>query len=209
LSRRRTEWPTLVSHLSSFPTEWRSLVGRNSIELTKIEIAEVQLRAALQMFFEGVHPVPVYTLANAAREIVGSIANKTGVPTASGELADVWDIKEKDVLRPLVLQANFFKHADRDADAKLVFDEDHVRYMLTLAYRDFLVVTNALPVEARVFKMWYAALVPKVTEWPLGVQRHIRNCIRFFPGIRRAADLAEQKKIGLAVLNITAADLDL
>ena len=59
----------------------------NSIVLTKIDIAEAQLRAALRMFFEGGHPVPVYTLANAAREVVTSIANKIGVKTAAQDIS--------------------------------------------------------------------------------------------------------------------------
>jgi len=39
------------------------------------------------MFFEGGHPVPVYTLANAAREIITSIANRIGVTTAVQDVA--------------------------------------------------------------------------------------------------------------------------
>jgi hypothetical protein len=157
------------------------------------------------MFFEGGHPVPVYTLANAAREIVGSILNQTGVVTAAGEMAGFWGIKEKDLVRPLVLQANFFKHADRDADAKLVLDEDHVRHMFIFAINDFREVANE-PVETRVYRIWNIALVPKVTEWPLSAQQHMRNCIKLFPGIRRAVDLAAQKKIGLACLYQALAD---
>ena len=103
-------------------------------------------------------------------------------------------------MRPLVLQANFFKHADRDADAKLVLDEDHVRHMFVFAITDFREVANE-PVETRVYRTWSIALVPKVSEWPLSAQQRIRNCIKLFPGNRRAADLAEQKKVGLACLN--------
>jgi hypothetical protein len=174
--------------------------------LTKIDIAEAQLRAAVRMFFERGHPVPVYTLANAAREIASSIGNQTGASTATRDFADMLDITDKELLRPLVSQANFFKHADRDADAKLALDEDDLRYMIMLALSEFGDVTNALPVEAQVFKTWSLALVPKVTEWPLRVQQHIKDYIRLFPGIRQATDLAEQKKIGLAVLKRALAD---
>jgi hypothetical protein len=44
-----------------------------TIELTKIDVAEAHIRTAVRLFFEGCHPVPVYTLANAAREILTSI----------------------------------------------------------------------------------------------------------------------------------------
>jgi hypothetical protein len=43
-------------------------------------------------------------------------------------------------------------------------------------------------------------LIPKVTEIPASLQQYVKDCIRCFPGIRRAADLGEQKRIGLAVL---------
>ena len=161
------------------------------------------------MFFEGGHPVPVYTLANAAREIVTSIANQIGVETGAQEIADIMGVTTKDLVGPLVSIANFFKHADRDADAFLVLEEDDVRHMLIVASEHFLGVTNGLPLEATVFKVWQNALIPKVAELPLSRQQHIRDCISRFPGIRRAADLAEQKKIGLAVLKKALADASL
>ena len=144
--------------------------------------------------------MPVYTLANAAREIVGSILNQTGVVTAAGEMAGFWGIKEKDLVRPLVLQANFFKHADRDADAKLVFDEDHVRHMFIFAINDFRRSRERLPVETRVYRIWKLPSFQKLPNGRSVPNNTLRNCIKLFPGIRRAVDLAAQKKIGLACL---------
>jgi len=57
------------------------LTKSNVVELTKIDAADAQLHAAVCMFFEGGHPVPIYTLANAAREIIHSIADQTGIAT--------------------------------------------------------------------------------------------------------------------------------
>ena len=171
------------------------------MKLTKIDIAEAQIRAAVRMFFEGAHPVPVYTLANAAREIVGTIGNKTEVQTTVQDVAETMGVTTKELLRPLVSIANFFKHADRDADATLKFDEVDAEVMLQLACYDFHRVTGSgTTVEALTFQTWTNALFPKVAQAPLSTQNHIRMCIRLFPGIRRAADRAEQKKIGLAVL---------
>jgi|SRR5258708_5295098 hypothetical protein len=51
------------------------------MKLSKIDVAEVQIRAAVRMFFEGQHPVPIFTLANAAREIVASVGEQTDVRT--------------------------------------------------------------------------------------------------------------------------------
>ena len=158
------------------------------------------------MFFEGGHPVPVYTLANAAREVVTSIANQIGVKTAAEDISNIVGITTKNFVGPLVSAANFFKHADRDADATVLFDEDDVRYMLIAACCHFEDVTNGLPMEAIIFTVWVQALFPKVTELPVSQQQHVKDCIRLFPGIRRAADLAEQKRIGLERLKKALAD---
>jgi len=42
------------------------------------------------MFFEGGRPVPVYTLANAALEIVGAIASQTGIRTTVQDVAEMF-----------------------------------------------------------------------------------------------------------------------
>jgi hypothetical protein len=57
------------------------------LKLTKIDVAEAQLKAAVHMFFNGGHPVPVYTLANAVREIVGKIGELINVETTHRILA--------------------------------------------------------------------------------------------------------------------------
>jgi hypothetical protein len=173
----------------------------DNMKLTKIDAAEAQIRAAVRMFFERGHPVPVYTLANAAREIVATIGDQIDVETVQQELAAARGLTVKELLRPLSQTANFFKHADRDADAVLDFDEGDAEVALQLACHDFGRITGGMPTEAQIYEAWVAAIAfPKVSEAPLRGQRLIRGIIRWFPGIRRAADRAEQKKIGLAVL---------
>ena len=208
LAKRRqgTHERFLRSLSSKGLAEWRTLVKPNSIVLTKIDIAEAQLRAAVRMFFESWHPVPVYTLANAAREIVTSIAKQIGVKTAAEDISNIMGITTKSFVGPLVSTANFFKHADRDADTVLLFYEDDVRHMLTTASCHFEDVTKGLPLEAAIFRFWQKALIPKVAEIPFTHQQEIKACIRLFPGIRRAADLVEQKRIGLEELKKALAD---
>ena len=150
------------------------------------------------MFFEGGHPVPVYTLANAAREIIHSIANQLGTATTAQYTAEFNGISTKDVLRPLVSVANFFKHADRDPDVKLMFDEQFVTFVLWMACHYFEDVANSLPVEMMVFRTWARATTARVSECPFSLQQHIRKCIGLFPGIRRAANLADKRGSGLS-----------
>ena len=86
-----------------------------TIELTKIDVAEAHIRTAVRLFFEGCHPVPVYTLANAAREILTSIGEKTGIEVVTYSLAQRKGVTHKSLVRDVKRDANYFKHADRDA----------------------------------------------------------------------------------------------
>jgi hypothetical protein len=177
------------------------------MRLTKIDVAEAQIRAAVRLFFEGGHPVPVYILANAAREIVATIGAQIDVETVQQELAASRGISVKDMLRPLGAAANFFKHADRDADRTLDFDEGDAEVVLQLACHDFGRITGGMPIEAQIYEAWIAAIAfPRVSEAPLRSQQLIRRVIAHFPGIRGAADRAEQKKIGLEVLERALTD---
>ena len=53
--------------------------GVQSYELSKIDVAEALIQAAVRLFFEGAHPVPIYALASAAREIMTTLGQKTGI----------------------------------------------------------------------------------------------------------------------------------
>jgi hypothetical protein len=177
------------------------------MKLTKIDVAEARIRAAVRLFFEGGHPVPVYTLANAAREIVATIGEQIDVETVQQELASSLGIGVKEMLRPLGMAANFFKHADRDAAAILDFDERDAEVVLQLACHDFGRITGGMPIEAQIYEAWIAAIAfPRVSEAPLRGQELIRRVIAHFPGIRGAASRVEQKKIGLGILERALTD---
>ena len=107
----------------------------------------------------------------------------------------------KELTRPLATSANFFKHADRDADAIIEFDENDTEVALQLACHDFGRIMGGMPIEAQIYEAWITTLAfPKVSEAPLRSQRLIRTTIQYFPGIRSAPNRVEQKKIGLEVL---------
>jgi hypothetical protein len=154
--------------------------------------------------------VPVYTLANAAREIVATIGDRTEVETVQQALAVSRGVPVKEMLRPLSRAANFFKHADRDVDATLDFDESDAEVVLQLACHDFGRIAGGMPIEAQIYEAWVAAIAfPRVSEAPLRSQRLVRRVIAYFPGIRGAANRAEQKKIGLNVLRRALTDPEL
>jgi len=108
-----------------------------TLSLTKIDAAELQLRAAVRMFFEDRDLVPIYTLANAVREVVAQIGEHLEVETAQAEVAKARGTNVAELIRPLREVANFFKHANRDPTAKIGFNENDVEMVLYLACHDF------------------------------------------------------------------------
>src|SRR5262249_31719300 len=129
-----------------------------TIELTKIDVAEAHIRTAVRLFFEGCHPVPVYTLANAAREILTSIGEKTGIETVTYSLAKRRGVTHKSLVRDVKRDANYFKHADRDATDVLSFNEGKVYGVLQIACHDFGLITGEMPIEAQIYEVWVTAL---------------------------------------------------
>jgi hypothetical protein len=155
------------------------------LKLTKIDIAEAQIKTAVRMFFEGGHPVPAYTLANAAREIVAKIGELIGVETAHRKVeAKHGKALEKQIVRI----ANFFKHADRDPRATIELNEDYLELALDLACNDFARVTGGMPVEAQVYEAWINAVAfENISDVPLRNRHLIKNAVKLFPGVREAS----------------------
>ena len=183
--------------------------GIKTLELTKINVAEALIKTAVRLFFEDGDPVPVYALANAAREILTSVGAHEGVTT----LLHALGARDGKTLQELTTEsrkiANFFKHADRDPQAKIEFREDEVDFVLAIACQDFGRITGGMPVEAQIYEVWvYSLAYAKVSEAPLRGQRMIKLAIRQFPGIR-TADRRTQKRLGLNVLNRMVDDPDL
>jgi hypothetical protein len=180
------------------------------LALTKIDAAEAQLKAAVRMYFENRHLVPIYALANAVREVVGRLGEHLDVETVQKEIAKARGLTVAELIGPLSKKAAFFKHADRDPSGKIELEDDDVEMVLFFACHDFGRVAHGMPIEAQVFEAWaYAATIKRVSDAPLRKQKLIRRMIATFPGIRGAPDRAAQKRIGLEIMERAVTDQSL
>jgi hypothetical protein len=172
------------------------------MKLTKIDVAEAHIRAAVRLFFACEHPAPVYSLTCAAREILMTIGEKLGIVTLLHEYAADHGISLKEAIRRASPFANFMKHADRDPDAVLEgFEDDEIDPFLLIACKDFHKISGGMPVEAQVFEAWWhAAHTEKLSEAPRAMRELARLSIRVFPIGFRSATRDEKKRIGLARL---------
>lgn len=171
------------------------------MKLSKINVAEAQLCAAICLFFQDAHPVPVYTLAAAAREILTTVGQKLQIETFLDEIARWKGVPFKEEIKKAAYYINFFKHADRDPTAVLSGFSDQVNDPLIFCVcRDLGRIAEGLPVHAQVFEAWFfATMVKQVSVEGVWWQEKVKRCIRLFPGVR-SAPRPEQKRIALEVL---------
>lgn len=170
--------------------------GIKSYELTKLMVAESLLTSAIEMFFDNKDPVTVYLLAGTVREMLTTIGDKTGVETVLHGIAKRNNIPPKKLWTLASPDLGFFKHADRDPKAKLVFSESSIDSLLACACHDFGRITGGMPVIAQVFEVWiYALAFARVSDAPIRGQRMIKLAIKQFPSIR-TADRVTQKRLG-------------
>jgi hypothetical protein len=172
------------------------------MKVTKIDVAEAQLCAAIRLFFEDAHPVPVHTLACAAREIMSVLGEKLKTDTFLDDVARWRGLDVKDLRKKATRFWNFMKHADRDpADVLSEFSDLANDAILFCVCRDLALIAKGLPIEAQVYEVWFfAATVRRVSAGGLRWQKLIKNCIRCFPAGFRSASRKEQKQMGLAAL---------
>ena len=88
--------------------------------IDKLDAAERQIVGAIQLLFSGGDPVPVYTLAAAARELTTTLCEKRGLPSLIDAIHEEHPANgRREVIRWAHQHAGFFKHADRDHDGEL------------------------------------------------------------------------------------------
>jgi hypothetical protein len=91
------------------------------IQVTKMDAAHRQIRAAIRMWFKDEDPVAIHTLIAAAHELLHTLFKRKGL---SGLIFDSPIIKEEfrsDAMKRLKAPATFFKHSQRDPDAIVDF----------------------------------------------------------------------------------------
>jgi hypothetical protein len=148
----------------------------NLIVITKIGAAEAHIKAAVWLYLQGGHLVPVFTLANAAREVVATLGEKAKLDTIHQQLAARRGIPVKEMVKEVSGPAGFLKHADRNPNGSVEIYEELVAATLHIACHDFYEVTGATTIEAAIFDAWMTAIgVGKVQDAPLRKQPMIRK----------------------------------
>jgi hypothetical protein len=138
------------------------------ITVTKLQAVRRQLETALTLYFDGKDPVSIHTLASAAYNVIRDVnRNKGGKPMLVKELhADQFVEKlgqtPKHIADILNETENFFKHAGRDADKTLTFDDGQAELLLLDACEKYREITNEMVPMFGAFILWMVSQKPHI-----------------------------------------------
>jgi len=166
------------------------------MEISKVEAASRLLDTAIRLFFEGADAVAVHSLAAASLNIFSDLAEHGG-NSWRAHLGDDSKLSAPEAKRVLNSAWNFFKHADRDPDGTLQFEEidsEHLMFVAILECGDLQTTSCCM----QAFQLWYIAAHPDYFPKSESV---FLDAMKVFPGlenlssrtrIRRGHDFLEE-----------------
>jgi hypothetical protein len=132
--------------------------------ITKLEAARRQLDQAIKLFFEGRDALSIHTLASAAQGILRDIAKATGAQHLSilHDHPQIPPEHHKEWVRAINHPRNFFKHADKDSNGTLEFDEIENENLLLDSVFLYGTVTQKYLSSVNVYIGWFTTKNPEL-----------------------------------------------
>lgn len=135
------------------------------LELSKLESAGRQLLTAVDLFFAEADPVAIHTLTCAAYNILRDLNKaRKGAPMIAkdryAQLSGILSISD------LNAPENFFKHADRDAEAILVFYPKYTECLLVDACEKYQELSDVSAMQLLLFTLWFMCHDPDQFDIP-------------------------------------------
>lgn len=127
----------------------------------KPDAAVRQLDVAIGLLFTDGDPLVVRTLAGAAHGILADLAdNQKDGSSWRTKLIEDSGLNEIDAVKILNAAQNYLKHADRDADAELSFEEEENDHLMFVASLECASIGHKLSFSIQAFQIWYLAMYP-------------------------------------------------
>ncbi len=130
--------------------------------VTKLDVVRRQLVEAIHMFFNQRDPVAIYTVVGCAHQILVDLGARQNVKSVIKGYPGI----SKESIATLNGAINFFKHADRDPDAKVNITPlyqmscDYVFDAILMLFS----LASEIPEEAKIYWMWMVSKFP--SEFP-------------------------------------------
>jgi hypothetical protein len=168
------------------------------MNISKLEAASRLLDTAIRLFFAGGDAVAVHSLAAASANVFSDLADRKHSGSSwRAHLRDDSKLSAREVKDILNSAWNFFKHADRDPEGTLHFDEidsEHLMFVAVLECGDLRSTSCCM----QAFQLWYIAAHPD--RFPKSESVFL-DAMKVFPGlenlssrmkIRRGHDFLEE-----------------
>ncbi len=136
------------------------------IRVTKIEAAQRQIDVAIRLLFANEDPVAIHTLASAAFRVLRDVAESKGsVKMHQFIKSQIIPGKEKMFWKAIGKSANFFKHAEHDAERMLEgFHEEVNDFMLFFACIYYDELGHSPSAEMNSLKIWFLTSHPELRQ---------------------------------------------
>ncbi len=131
------------------------------MKITKLHAGILQLKEAINFFFERRDPIAVHTVAGAASNTLFNLSEYKGLDSPVRGNPNVREEKKGLWISKINEAQNFFKHADRDPDADFEFDPWITEILIFEGC--FLVesLTGEMFPEAKLFTIWFSTKYPE------------------------------------------------
>lgn len=134
------------------------------ILIDKTAIARRQISEAIRLFFNERDPVVIHTIVASAHQVLVDVGgNKGGVKTVLKNPDTVKADELRQYLKTINYPFNFFRHADRDPEKLINIGplKELTGEFIMDAVLMLQQITGNLPVEAKVFWMWFVSKHPE------------------------------------------------
>ena len=137
--------------------------------IDKLDVARRQVNAAVRMFFDRHDPIfahsdPVvaHSVISAAHQILTDLCKLRGV-----QVLLRGNQKSREQRNHINFAANFFKHADRDGEARINIEpltELNAEFLMDAVYMLLALTNGNVPTEAKIYASWFVSKHPDLFE---------------------------------------------
>lgn len=122
----------------------------------KLDAARRQIDAAIRMTFANEDPLAIHTVVAAGHRIIRDIIQKKNVDSYMEFMGTIEPkIDEAEFWKRINVATNFLKHADRDEEAILEFDEEISDFLILLGSRWYEDLASKKSGEMSSFIAWW------------------------------------------------------
>ncbi len=151
------------------------------VTCTKPDSAVRQLDVAIGLLFTDGDPLAIRTLAGAAYGIFADLAEHQRLGSSwRTKLIEDSGLSKKEALKLINEAQNYLKHADKDPESTLSFDEEENDHLIFIASIECGGIGHRLSFSMQAFQIWYLAMYPEKIGHEV---EPVKTAVKVFPNL--------------------------